>query len=188
MCRGILPGRIIPILCRYTHARRLDVLACSKTRVVARGSRSPCMLGRTFLGGVTIQRAGSFLASVALPMTGYLVMKSTSGLVPLRTRLYLQLRNHVGIFHSRPCFLRLIPRNVSGTLSLTILLGRVKMTHRRIVTVNSKCGSLSVVEFTKLKVTVKGTRRPMGGTTSCVALDGRRSNMTRTVGGFYGRR
>lgn len=58
------------------------------------------------------------------------------------------------------------------------------MRHGRVVTVNSNCGSLSVVGFTKLNVTVNGTRRPIGGTTSCVALDGRRSKITRTLRRF----
>lgn len=136
------------------------------------------MGGRTFLGGVRIQGDASFLASVRLPIPGYLVMNSPSGLVTIRSRLSVQLRNRVDTCHSRPCFLRLIPLNVSGTRSLAVLLRGLSVGQRRVITINSNCGSLDVVGFTKLKMTVTGTRRPMGGTTSCVALSGSRSNMT----------
>lgn len=152
--------------------------------MLARGPSSRCILGRTLLGIVGVGGMSGFLSTIGRPVTGYLVINRPAQLTRLRGRVCRRLGSHVNIFHSRPCFLRLIPGNVSGTRSLTILLGRVKLAHRRVVTVNSKFGSLSVVRCTKLNVTVTGTRRMMGRGTSFVALSGRRSNITCTTRGF----
>lgn len=142
------------------------------------------MLGRTVLGIVAPGGISRFLRTVGFPVTGYLVMNRPAQLTILRGRVCRRLGSHVNMFHSRPCFLRLIPGNVSGTRSLTMLLGRVNVAGRRVVTINSNFGSLSVVRCTKLKMTVTGTRRVIHRGTSCVALSGRRSNMTTMMRGF----
>lgn len=87
------------------------------------------------------------------------------------------------MFHSRPCFLRIIPYSVSGTGALKTLLRALGVDSRRIVTVNSNIYSISVVRSTKLNVTVNGTRSSMGMYTSEVAASGSRSKMTVTMRG-----
>lgn len=87
------------------------------------------------------------------------------------------------MFQSRPCFLRILPYNVSGSASLKTLLSRLSVAPRRVVIVNSNIYSISVVRFTKLNVTVNGTRSSMGMYTSIIATSGRRSKITLTMRG-----
>lgn len=179
-----LPSRMVPVLCECTERGGRTLLKCTNGRVVARVPSSRCIGRRSHVGGVGVHGMRRLLRTLRPRPAGLLVANSPSSVLGTRRRLLSVINSGVSIFHSTPFFLRLMPGKVSGTRSLEELLTGVGLAPTSVVTFNSNCGSLDVLGLTNVKMTVTGTTPRMETSTSCVALSGRRSNMTTTLRRF----
>lgn len=183
VCGGIVPRRIVHPVCRTMgRCPKLSLVSCASGMVLSNVGDGRCARGRTTVGDVRVYPIRSFPTTLSFPIGGVLVPNRPSVLRTLVPGLRGRCRKLLGVCHSRPFFLRVVPRGVSGTRSLRGLLGDVNLATSSVVYYNSNFGSLSVVRCTNLNMTVRGTRPIIGRSTSFVAGSGSRSKVLRIMG------